>query len=372
VKRLVVVGLLFVAAAVLVGAAYQYLHHEEPEKVTVFKPSTMTIEKAVLATGSVDASRLVLVTAEVGSPIKAIYFQEQQHVQKGQLLARLDDSDLRPQLDQHRANLTLLRSSLASAQVNLERLRRLYEKGFAARQEVENAERQVEVYQTQIEDRKAGIAIVEARLARTSVFSPVTGIVKRKLADVGGVTADTGSGLRPGQSPQNVPIAEVAELGSVEFHADVDQADIAKLRVGLPAKVQIDAFPDKTFEAVTREIAVASTPDPAGRVRYEVKLTVDAAPGTLKVGMSGSAKFVIARKIDALALPVSVIVQQGEEEAVYVLEDQRAILRRIKTGLQGDDVVEIVLGLGSRDLVIDQGRAKLRNGRRVDIMDVKR
>ena len=370
-KHVPKLALLLVVSVVLVGGAYQYLHREEAEKVTVFKPSTLTIEKAVVATGSVDASRLVLVIAEVGSRITAIHFKEQQPVNKGQLLASLDDSDLRPQLEQHRANLTLARSSLASAQVNLDRIRRLYEKGFAARQEVENAERQVEVYRTQIEDRKAAIAMVEAKLARTSVYSPVTGIVKRKLADVGGVTAD-GPALRPGQPPQSVQIAEVAELGSVEFHADVDQSDIAQVRVGLPATVQIDAFPDKTFEALTREIAVASTPDPTGRVRYEVKLAVHAAPGTLKVGMSGSAKFVIAKKTDALALPVSVIVQQGEEEAVYVLEDQRAVLRRIKTGLQGDDVVEVVLGLSPGDLVIDQGRAKLRNGRRVEIMDVKR
>jgi len=369
-KRPVKIVLVIAALGVVAVGSYRYLHTEEPEKVAVIKPSLLTIEKVVTASGTVESSRVVLVTADPGARVASIRFREQQVVHKGQLLATLDESDLRPHLDQHRANLALAEGNLASAQLNLQRLQRLYEKGFAARQEVENAERQIEVYRTQIADRKAGITMVEVKLARTSVFSPVNGVVKRQLADVGGVTADAGP--RPGQAGQNTPIAEVAELGSVEFRADVDQADIAKLRAGLPATIQIDAFPDRTFQTSVREIAVASTPDPTGRVRYEVKLTVGEGAELLKVGMSGSAKFVVAKRNKVLALPVSVIVQQGDEEAVYVLEDQRAIQRRIKTGLQGDEVVEVVSGLGPQDLVIDQGRAKLRNGRRVEIMDVKR
>jgi RND family efflux transporter MFP subunit len=369
-KRVVKIALVVAALAVGVVGAWGYLRTEEPEKVTVIKPSLLTIEKIVTATGTVESSRIVLVTAEPGARVASIRFKEQQVVHKGQVLATLDESDLRPQLDQHQANLALAEGNLASGQLNLQRLQRLYEKGFTARQEVESAERQIEVYRTQIADRKAAIAMVEVKLARTSVLSPVHGVVKRQLAEVGGVSADTGP--RPGPAGQNVGIAEIAELGSVEFRADVDQADIAKLRAGLPATVQIDAFPERTFQTTVREIAVASTPDPTGRVRYEVKLTVGEGAELLKVGMSGSSKFVIAKRNKVLALPVSVIVQQGDEEIVYVLEDQRAIQHRIKTGLQGDDVVEVVSGLNLQDLVIDQGRAKLRQGRRVEIMDVKR
>ena len=312
-KRVVKVSL--IAAALLAGAAgaYGYFSREEPEKVTAIRPSRMTIEEAVTATGAVEASRTVRVTVEPGARIASIHFREQEYVRKGQLLARLDETELMAQLDQIRANLTLAETNLAAAEINLQRLRRLYEKGFAARQEVENAERQIDLYRAQIADRKAAIAQVEARRARTSIVAPISGLVTRKFVEVGGVVPDSDVRI-PGQAAQ--PVAELAELGSGEFHADVDQADVSKLRVGQPATLQIDALPRRVFEAVTREIAVASTPDPAGRVRYAVKLTAGSASGLLKVGMTGSVKFVVAKKSQALALPVSVILQQGDEVVV--------------------------------------------------------
>jgi HlyD family secretion protein len=370
-KRTLKTSLTAAALVAVAVGAYAYLSREEPEKVTVVKPSRLTIEEAVTATGTVQASRTVRVTVEPGARIASLHFREQEYVRKGQLLAKLDETELVAQLDQIRANLELAETNLSSAEVSLQRLRRLYEKGFAARQEVENTERQVDLYRAQIADRKAAIAQVEARRARTTIVSPINGLVTRKLAEVGGIVTD--SDTRPAQAAaQTTAIAELADLGSTEFHADVDQADVARLRLGQAATLQIDAFPQRSFPATTREVAVASTPDPAGRVRYVVKLTVASAEKLLKVGMTGNAKFVIARKAQALALPPSIILQQGDQEIVYVLKDGRASLRRIETGLQGEAMVEIVSGLKPEDLVIDQGRTKLRDGRRVEVANGKR
>lgn len=368
-KRAIKISL--VVATLLAGAvtAYGYFTREEPERVTVIKPSRQTIEDAFTATGAVQASRTVLVVVEPGTRIASLHFREQQHVEAGQLLAKLDETELLAQLSQHRTNLALAESNLAGSTVNVQRLRRLFEKGFAARQEVETAERQIELHQAQIAERRSAIALVEAKLARSSIVSPISGIVTRKLVELGGIVSNP---RIPGQAAAPAALAELTELASGEFHADVDQADVAKLRAGLPATLQIDALPERVFRAVTREIAVASTPDPTGRVRYTVKLSADAPTGLLKVGMSGSARFVIARKTKALALPASVILSQGDEQAVYVLEGERAIPRKIKTGLRGEDVVEVASGLDPQDLVIDQGRAKLRPGRRVMIVDVRR
>jgi RND family efflux transporter MFP subunit len=365
-------SLLIVVALLAAGlGGYQYFYREEPEKVTVITPSRATIEEAFTATGAVEALRTVRVTTEPGARFAAIYFREHDYVRKDQLLAKLDQSELRAQVDQIHANLTLAESNLANAEINLQRTRRLYEKGFAARQEVESTERQMDLYRSQIVDRKAAIAQVEARLARTSIVAPISGIVTKKFVEVGGIVPDSDA-RAPGQTPQTTAVAELTELGSTEFHADVDQADIVKVRVGQPATLQMDALPQRVLQATTREIAVASTPDPTGRVRYSVKLRVSSAEEILKVGMTGSAKFVSARKRGVLALPVSVILQHGNEEVVYVVQDGRAVMKTIKTGLQGDDMVEVVSGLNPQDLVIDQGRAKLKTGRRVEPVDAKR
>jgi len=362
-----------IVAVVLMGGvgAYVYLGSETPETVTVIRPSTKTVEETVSASGTMVSSRTVLVTMDPGGRVDSIHFQEQDRVRKGQLLARLDDSDLQGQLTQNRANLTLAQGNLSNADVKLDRLRRLYEKGFAARQDVENAERQVELYRTQIEDRKAAISMLEAKRARTMIVSPINGVVTRKLAEEGGIVAERDA-RPPGQASQSTAIAELAELGSLQFDADVDQADLAKIRVGQTGTVQLDAFPGRTFKATPREVAAASTPDAANRVRYAVKLAVRSGNDALQIGMTGSASFVIARKAQALTVPVSVTLQQGDDESVFVVKNGKASLRRIKTGLRGEDAVEVVSGVAPGDLVIDQGRAKLKDGRRVEVVDAKR
>jgi len=363
---------LIVAVVLMAGVgAYMYLGSETPENVTVIRPSTQALEETVSASGAMVSSRTVLVTMDPGGRVSSIHFREQDRVRKGQLLARLDDSDLQGQLTQNRSNLTLAQGNLTNADVKLDRLRRLYAKGFAARQDVESAERQVELYRTQIEDRKAAISMLEAKQARTMIVSPINGVVTRKLAEEGGVVPTREMTL-PGGPGQSTAIAELAELGSLEFQADVDQADIAKIRIGQTAVVDIDAFSGRTFAATPRAIAEASTPDPANRVRYAVKLAVRSGHDALQIGMTGSARFVIAKKAQVLTVPVSVTLQQGDEEFVFVVKDGKASLRKIKTGLRSEDAVEVVSGVAPGDLVIDQGRAKLKDGRRVEVVDAKR
>lgn len=369
-KRWIKGALLIVVLAGVAAGAYRYLTREEVERVTVIEARGGTVEETVSATGAVEPIRTILVTTDPGTRVVAIYFSEQDEVRKGQVLATLDDTDLATQLSQHEANLQLLEMNLASAQQSVQRLRRLFEKGFAARQEVETAEQQVNVYRAQIEDRKLAMALVKAKQLRTVITAPVAGVVTRKFVVEGGILGDAPKG--PGQAQPTV-IAEIAELGSSEFHANVEQADIVKIRLFQKAAIRLDSFPDRVFQASAREIGLASVPDPTGRVRYQVKLRVDKPDGLLlKVGMSGTASFLLARKAQVVTLPPPVILQQGEDEFVFVLDKDRARLRKIKTGLHGEDMIEVVSGLEPGEQVIDQGRAKLRDGRRVELVNAKR
>jgi len=356
--------------AVLLGAAtalYRYLSREEPEKVTVISPTLRNVEETVSATGSVQVNRTVLVTIEPGAKIMALHFQEKDHVKKGQLLATLDEADLKSQLSQSEANLELAQANLANARVNLDRVRRLREKGFAALQEVEAAERQIDLYRTHVEERKAAIDLIKTKQARTAILAPVSGVVTRKLAEEGGVVGNSRETL----SGRELPIAEIGEF-PFEFHAEVDQADISKVRAGRRATVSFDAFPDRVFAATTEAIGLDSTPDTTGRVRYRVTLKFGQPSSNLKLGMTGTVHFVLAAKPQALTLPASVILQQGDDEFIFVLEGHKARIRKIKTGIRGEDVVEVISGLTSGEQVIDQGRAKLRDGQGVEVLNAKR
>jgi RND family efflux transporter MFP subunit len=356
------------------GAVYRlYPPREKLERVTVISVGLGTVEETVSATGAVQANRAVVVTTEPGARIVALYFRERDRVKQGQLLAKLDDAELTSQLSQNQAGLELAVGNLASAQVQLERLRRLHEKGFAARQEVEAAERQIDLYRTQAEERRAAIELVKAKQRRALILAPISGVVTRKFVEVGGVlgnSSDTRAGR--GERLEPMAIAEIAELEPVEFHAEVDQADIPKIRIGQKATVRLDTFPGRAFDAATNEVGLASTPDVAGRVRYRVKLRVSQPDGLLKVGMTGTVSFIIARRAQVLALPAPLILQQGEDEFVVVLAGDRVHLRKIRTGLRGEELLEIASGLKAGELVVDQGRAKLKDGQRVEVLNANR
>lgn len=362
-----------VVLAVLVGGAtgtYLYLNREQAVKVTVIEAGVGSVEETVSATGAMQPTRTILVTIEPGTRVAEIYFKEQDQVKKGQVLARLDDTDLISQLDQHETNLRLLEANLASAQLNVQRLRRLLEKGFAARQEVETAENQVRLNKTQIEERTLAVSQVKAKQQRALVTAPITGVVTRIYQVEGGIPVETTKGF--GQT-QPMALAEIADIGSSEFSADVDQADIVRIRLLQKATVRLDPFPEQVFQARARQIGLASVPDPSGRVRYQVKLQVDTPAGLLlKVGMSGTVNFLLAQKKQVVTLPPPLILQQGEDEFVFLIDRDRARLKKIKTGIHGENVIEVISGLQPGDLVIDQGRAKLKDGQRVELANAKR
>lgn len=368
-KSLVLLALLTGAAV----AAYRYWGREEPTKVTVVPVELRTVQQEVTATGSTQVNRAVQVTAELGTRIVALYFQEGDRVEQGQVLARLDDSELVSQLGQTRHGLDLTERNLAHARDQLERVRRLYDKGFAARQEVEAAERQVDSHRTQLEDQKAALALLNAKRARTSVLAPISGVVTRKFVVEGGIVSDAAGGRAGlGGREGGLVIAEIAELEPLEFHAEVDQADIGKIKIGQAATVRLDAFPDQTFPARPKEIALLASPDPTGRTRYRVRLRLAEPPGRLQVGLTGTVTFVIARRSQVRTVSAPLVLQQGDDEFVFVLEGDRARLRKITTGLRGEDVFEVVSGLEASDVVIDQGRTKLKDGQRVEVLNAKR
>ena len=133
------------------------------------------------------ARRKVLVTAEPGARIAALYFNEQDIVTHGRVLAKMDDVELVTQRRQLEAALNLAKTNLTEAEATLERTRSLCEKGYIARQEVDASQLQVDLYRTQVVDKQAAIQLLKAKIDQTLIRAPVSGAITRKLVEVGGV-----------------------------------------------------------------------------------------------------------------------------------------------------------------------------------------
>jgi RND family efflux transporter MFP subunit len=370
--RILIMVLLALAAAAFVASRLWPLAKIEP--VTVIEPTLGSIGKMITATGSVEAKRKILVTAEPGAKIAALYFEEQDLVAKGQVLAKLDDVELLTQLRQMEGALKLAETTLASAKATLQQTQTLYEKGYVARQEVEAAQRQVEVSSTQLDEKKATMLLLKAKRSQTLVRAPISGAITRKWVEVGGIVSDGAKGISggPGGQLQPVGIAEIAHLEALEFHVDVDQTEIGMIKRGQSAIIVLDAFRDRRLSGTVEEVTLSSVEEIGGRVRYKVRVELQKSDAPLRLGMTGTVDFLLARKENIVTLPTSVLIPRGGEEFIFVVEDGKAHLKAIQTGLRTEDVVEVVAGLHVGEQVIDQGRGRVKDEQPVKVLNERK
>jgi len=364
----VVVGLIILASLTIL---YWQRSRQAVEMVTVVEAAVGALEQTITATGSVEARRKVLVTAEPGARIAALYFNEQDIVPYGRVLAKVDDIELITQRRQLEAALNLAKTNLAEAEAMLERTRSLYEKGYVARQEVDASQLQVDLYRTQVVDKQAAIQLLKAKIDQTLIRAPVSGAITRKLVEVGGVISDgtRGPAANAGGQLQPKIIAEIAHLDVLEFHADVDQTDIGSLNRRQRVVVALDAFPDIRFQGSVDEITLSNIEEVSGRVRYKVRVTLEKSDVPRRLGMTGTADFILAHKENILTLPSSVIVERDGEVFVFVVDDGKARQRPLRIGLRNEELVEVVAGLQTGEQVIQRGRNKVKDGQAVEVLN---
>jgi RND family efflux transporter MFP subunit len=363
-----VVGLIILTASAIL---YWQRSRQIVEMVTVLEASVGTLEQTIRATGSVEARRKVLVTAEPGTRIAALYFNEQDIVAHGRVLAKVDDIELVTQRRQMEAALNLAKTNLAEAEATLERARSLYEKGYVARQEVDASQLQVDLFRTQVADKQAAIQLLKVKIDQTLIRAPVSGAITRKLVEVGGVVSDgtRGPAANAGGQLQPKIIAEIAHLDALEFHADVDQTDIGTLNRRQRVVVALDAFPDIRIAGSVDEITLSNVEEASGRVRYKVRVALEKTHVPLRLGMTGTADFILARKEHILTLPSSVIVERDGEAFVFVVDEGKARQRSLHIGLRNEELVEVVSGLQAAEQVIQRGRNKVKDGQAVEVLN---
>lgn len=301
-----------------------------PTEVSVVQPSRGDAAEIVYASGTVEPRTWAKVAPVVRDRIVEQCDCEGSRVEQGDVLARLDDSQVR-------ATLGELEARLALAQEEFRRLSVLAERNVSSQQAVDRARSDL----LQIE---ALIAGQKARLETYILRAPSPGVVLRQDGEVG----------------------EVAELGSVLFWvgeprpllvvAEVNEEDIPRVEVGQRALLRADAFPGQNLEAVVDSI----TPKGDSITKtYRVRLRLpDDTP--LKIGMSTDVNIVIRVAKDALLIPPAAI----EGNDVFVVEGLVARRRTIRTGIRGSSGIEVLAGIDDSAQVVSPFPA-LADGARV-------
>ena len=193
------------------------------------------------------------------------------------------------------------------------------------------------------------------------------------LAGGGTQAAATGPPLRVGSEvAAGQTVATVFDVSDLLVAAEVDETDIALVKPGQTAQVELDAFPQATFGAKVRRVAVAPTSgqSAAGGVTYQVDLTLGGAEAGSggeaepipRVGMTATAAIEVRRATDQLSVPGSALVGRSGGQAVFVIENGKVRLRPVQVAADGEDRVAVASGLREGERVVSRGAERLRDG----------
>jgi len=312
----------------------------EPELLPAIAVRVQRVEsKPGLATeevvGTVRARLRSVIEAKVSGKIETLLVVPGQTVKAGELLAELDAREIQARLEQARA-------VRQQAETDLKRFTTLLEQKILSQSEYDNARSRFRV---------ADAVALEAETLSgyTRVLAPFDGTITRKHADVGDLAS-------PGK-----PLLEMEDSRALRLEADVPEAVANRINLGDQLPVQIGAL-ETNLSGTVSEIAPAASPESR---TFLVKLDLPPTPG-LRAGQFGRLTMPIGAT-SALRAPASAVVQRGQMELIFVVNDRRAGLRIVKTGKRVDNEVEIVSGLNAGESVVTESVAQLRDGQPLSI-----
>jgi RND family efflux transporter MFP subunit len=382
----VVAGLVLVIAA----GGWFWMSRTQAAEVraaTVIARSGAAASDAVLnASGYVTARRRATVSSKVTGKVLEVNLEEGQSVRRGEILARLDDAQVRAALNVAEAQLEAARRTAAEDEARLREARltsdrrtQLFKEGVVNRAEVDAAEAQVESIEARIALARQQVLVSESlvRQRRTDlddmvVRAPFDGVAISKDAQPGEMISPVSAGggfTRTG-------IGTIVDMASLEIEVDVSENYINRVRPGQPVEAVLDAYPDWKIPAhVITTVPTADRQRATVRVRIAFDPSVRSDPRILpdmgvKVGF-------LAERAPApdpaararLLVPQSAVRTEGDRPVVFVVRGDRVERRAIAIGATEGDRVEVLSGLTDGERVVIEGPSTLADGARVTVRE---
>jgi HlyD family secretion protein len=381
-----------------------------------------TVTATVRAPGRVQPETQVKLSANVPGEVRTLPIHEGDSVRKGQFLLQIDDAQYRAQVGEAsaalaaaRSNLRLAEASLAQSQSVLKRKEALSAQNLVSPEELDQARTTASSDQARVEAGRVVVRRFQStlqaahdNLRKTRFISPINGTVTQLTIERGEI-AVIGTMNNPG-----TVLLTVADLSRMKVEADVDETDVATVRIGQEATVKVDALPDTSLVGHVTQIAnsplISGADTQEQETNFKVDVTIDNPPPILRPGMTADVEIRTARRDSVLAVPIQSVVirtpddlkppetkkkkrggaqaetaekatpsgerpKQEEVRGVFVIVDGKAEFRRVKTGIASDTDFEVLGEIKPGEKVVIGPHKTLRSlkpGQRVKIEEPKK
>ena len=368
VRWAIVLALIIAALAV----AFAYRPAVQVELGTAAQTYPSQAYTVLNSTGYVVAQRKAAVASKATGRLEWLGVREGSQVRAGEVLARLENRDVTAQMEQSGANIKVAEANLQQGEAELKEAERalnrsaeLLAKGFVSQAAHDTVVARFSRAQAAIAGFRAGIAAARANyrasqvgVEQTLIRAPFDGVVLTKNANVGDVITPFSSALG-----SQAAVVTMADMSTLEVEADVSEANIAKVRAGQPAEIQLDALPDGRFRGEVHRL-VPTVDRAKATVTVKIRF-VDQDPRILPE-MSAKVSFLsqeVPKDAGAprVAVPASAIVERDGRKVVFAVRERRAVELPVQTGASVGDLIQVD-GVKAGEKVVLKPSERVRGG----------
>lgn len=310
------------------------------------QPST-----SIRLNGQVRAKEEAMISTRVMGTIMQVNVDEGQAVRQGQVLARINNSDLLAQQARIQAQIKAAEAAQKNVVRNYERFKKLFEQKSVTQKELNDVEMQVEVANSQVTAAKEGLNELNVQLGYATITAPFSGRIAKKMATKGNLA-------HPG-----MPLFTLESSGNLQVVVFVPASEINEIKLN----DQVNIFRQESETPLVGKVSLInpSAAHSGNQYKVEISLAANNRQGLLS-GMNVSValpKMSQASEGTALWIPKTALVQQGQLRGVYTVSSQKtALLRWLQLGEERAEQVEVVAGLSPSDVLIVSATGKLYNG----------
>lgn len=358
-RRLIVFLAIVAAIALLVW----WKTRPEPVEVVVAAVDRGRVERSVANTraGTVNACRRARLAPPAGGTIAALPVREGERVRQGQVLLELwnEDTAARTLVAEEQARSSALRSEevclrAANADRDAERARKLHRDGLLPDDQLDRAASSATTLRAacnaaraDVQQSRASVAAARATLTRTVLRAPFAGVVAKITGELGEFTTPSPPGI------PTPPAIDLIDDQCLYVVAPIDEVDVARVRVGQPAYISVDAIPGRRFPGRVRRVPpyVRDLEKQARTVDVEVEFTNADDVKALLVGYSADAEIILDLRQDVLRVPTQALLE-GNRVLLFTTNPGKLEERQVQTGVANWQYTEVISGLNQGDKIV--------------------
>ena len=371
---ILVLTLVALVAFRLVGSGAK----KDPRKERMVAVGTMApirkdLDVRLIYTADIQPYQQVNIFSRVDGYISKMHVDKGDYVKAGQLLVEVDHTDYVHAVNRAKANLAAARANVVSqaatiknAKLNLDRMQALVKDQYVSQQDADNAQAAYDVAVAQIDSLRAQVHQMEVALQQAEtnltysyIRAPFAGSVSIRNLDAGAfVSGSTGS-----TSTLSRGILVLQDITTVRVLVDVVEKDVPLVRIGQPAELRAEAYPNREFTGKVTRIVQALNPSTR---TMTVEVDIPNPDRALKGGMFARVELLVGVHAKALQIPIDAVTRLETDQYVYIVQDGKAHKAPVVLGIQSNGLIEIVKGLAGTEPVIVSGKDLVTDGVKVD------